>query len=203
MMKISALIQLRKHTAIHLLCCLAVLSMIGSSRVLAQTDAILGEWHFNRDLSDSTDRQVEAAMRAAGQRVQRRLFDRSTERYRGGPEDHELYDHISYDLSLTITEAEDHYLFTYGGYSREVFTDNRARTVSLSALGEVSDFSLGHWEGDELLVEARPRDGGFTQETYRLINGKTQLEVEMYIKPRSFTHPIELTRVYDRAGSPQ
>lgn len=171
----------------------------------AQTDPdpvdISGTWHFNRDLSDSTDRQVEESLRAAGQKVRRRLFSRDNERYRGGPEEQAMYDHISYDTILEISRHDDHYLFSYEGYERPVYTDDRERSVSLSNLGEVSDFSLGHWEGETFLVEGHPRDGGFINERYQLIENGTRLEAELYLKPRVFSHPIEVTRIYDRAGA--
>lgn len=175
-----------------------------SDNATAQPDAapvdISGTWLFNRDLSDSTDRQVEESLRAAGQKVRRRFFDRETERYRGGPEEQEMYDHISYDTTLEISRHEDHYLFSYAGYERPIYTDNRARTVSLSRITEVGDFSLGHWEGEIFLVEGHPRDGGFINERYQLIENNTRLQAELYLKPRVFSHPIEVTRIYDRVS---
>lgn len=168
----------------------------------AQQDSmsqIAGQWIFNEDLSDVTDRQVEVALKAAGEKVKRRWFDRSTDRYRGGPPEQELYDHISYDQVLSIELLAPEYSFTYeAGYHRPVFTDNRRRSVSLNAIDDIQDFSFAHWEGDKLLVEARPRDGGFADEIYSLINEGTQLQVELYIKPRVFEVPIEITRIYDR-----
>lgn len=158
-----------------------------------------GHWVFNESASDSTDKQVEAAMRAMGQRVRSRWFSRDKERYRGGPEDQELYDRISYDRVLTIEYADDRYRFTYADdYRRPVFTDNRSRSVSLTGLDAVEDFSFAHWEGDTLVVEARPRDGGFAEERYSLVNGGSQLKAEMYILPRTFTSPVELVRIFDR-----
>lgn len=160
---------------------------------------LAGSWTFNAGLSDNTDRKVEAALRAAGQTVKRSFFDRSEDKYRGGPADQELYDRISYDKVLTINLTGDVYQFTYtDGYLRPVYTDDRSRSVSLTQLDEVEDFSLGHWENARLLVEARPRDGGYTEETYALINNGTQLQVDLFIRPRTFTEPIEVTRVYDR-----
>src|SRR5690606_265522 len=104
-------------------------------------------WIVNDELSDNTDRQVEAALRASGQRIQRRLFDRSRDRYRGGPEEQELYDRISYDRGLSIELEGEEYTFTYDeGWTRPVYTDDRSRSVSLSAIAEVQDFSFAHWE---------------------------------------------------------
>ena len=60
------------------------------------------------------------------------------------------------------------------------------------------DFSFGHWENNQLIVEGRPRDGGFTDERYILSDDAMQLRVELLLQPNSFSTPIELLRVYDR-----
>ena len=62
------------------------------------------------------------------------------------------------------------------------------------------DWSSGLIEGDSLVVEARPRDGGFTIETYTLENDGQRLRIEMTIQPDSFREPIELVRYFDRAN---
>jgi hypothetical protein len=163
---------------------------------------IAGTWRFNKDLSDDTDDKVEEALREMGQKARRGWFERRDDVYRGGPAEQELYDRLSYDKLIEIDLAGDVYHFTYAGeYERPIYTDNRSRAVSLNELDRVEDFSLGHWENGKLLVEARPRDGGFAEETYTLINNGTQLEVELYIKPREFQQPIELVRVFDRDSS--
>lgn len=160
---------------------------------------LAGTWLFNKELSDDTDDKVEAALREAGEKVRRRLFERRDDVYRGGPPEQELYDRISYDKLLEIDLSGEIYHFTYAGeFERPVYTDNRSRSVSLTELDRVEDFSLGHWENGKLLVEARPRDGGVAEETYTLLNDGTQLQVDLYIKPRTFEVPIELTRVFDR-----
>lgn len=161
--------------------------------------ALAGTWVFNKDQSDSTDDKVEAALRKMGERVRRGWFERRDDVYRGGPAEQELYDRISYDKLLEIELDADVYHFTYAGeYERPVYLDNRSQSVSLTQLDRVEDFSMAHWEDGKLLVEARPRDGGFAEETYTLLNGGQQLQVELYIKPRSFIEVIEIVRVFDR-----
>ena len=49
-----------------------------------------------------------------------------------------------------------------------------------------------------LVVEGRPRDGGFTMETYTLVEGGTRLRVDLEIRPLSFGATIRMVRVYDR-----
>lgn len=184
----------------------AVLLLLASARLVAQPSAsapvpdLTGTWVFNAAKSDSTDDKVEAALRKMGERARRGWFERRDDVYRGGPAEQELYDRISYDKLLEIEADGGNYLFTYAGgeYVRPVYLDNRSRGVSLTQLDAVEDFSMAHWENGKLLVEARPRDGGFAEETYSLINGGTQLQIELYIKPRSFDQVIEIVRVFDR-----
>lgn len=160
---------------------------------------IAGNWIFNEKLSDVTDKRVEIALKAGGEKIKKQWFRKTKDRYRGGPVEQELYDHISYDQTLNIELSSPEFHFTYDdGYQRPVYTDNRRRSVSLNRLDDLGDFSFAHWADGKLLVEARPRDGGFANETYSLINEGSQLQVELYIKPRSFQVPIEIVRVYDR-----
>ncbi len=164
------------------LCALTAAGLLSLSPATpAQDDAtapvmdIAGTWIFNADASDDTDDKVEAALRKAGERVRRRWFERRDDVYRGGPADQELYDRISYDKVIEIDLSDATYHFTYADeFERPIYTDNRSRAVSLNELESVEDFSLGHWENGKLLVEAHPRDGGVTEETYALSNGGTQ-----------------------------
>lgn len=173
--------------------------LVFSVSARAQNPQIAGSWVINPQLSDNTDKQVETALRAAGERIRRSWFDRRKDRYRGGPAEQELYDRLSYDTVLDIRADGDNFEFEYAdGFVRPVFTDNRSRSISLNTLDSVEDFTMAHWQGEKLLVEARPRDGGSTNETYTLINGGTQLRAEFFIRPANFTETIELTRVYDR-----
>src|SRR5687767_4536925 len=104
---------------------------------------IEGRWLFNKDLSDNTDRQVEASLKAAGEKIDRKLFDRREDRYRGGPAEQELYDRISYDRELVIKLEGDTYMFTYADtFVRPVYTDNRSQSVSLTGIEETTDFSF-------------------------------------------------------------
>ncbi|MES2606970.1 MAG: hypothetical protein V4603_18720 [Pseudomonadota bacterium] len=187
---------LTRLLSVGLLC----LGMLLGSASHAQPAAMLaGNWLINEDLSDNTDKQVERALRDAGERVKRSWFNRDKERYRGGPAEQELYDRFSYDLVLTISEQDNGYVFEYAdNFRRSVYTDNRSRTISLTALDSMEDFSLGHWENGKFLVESHPRDGGHASETYTLLNGGARLQVEFIVSPNSFTEEIELKRVYDR-----
>lgn len=173
-----------------------------SETVAEVAHPLVGTWVINEELSDDPDEQVEAAILAAGGRVERRWFGREEKgRYRGGPEEHELYDRISYDEVLRIDYDEPEFWFGYeDGYQRVFHTDGRTQVVGANDhySNGARDFSFAAWEGETLLVEARPRDGGFTLETYTLEADNTRLKVELEIKPGNFGAPIMMTRIYDR-----
>ena len=165
---------------------------------------ISGHWVINDDLSDNSDDQVEEAIKAAGGRVQRRgLFAKKVEdRYRGGPPDQELYDRISYDDILTITHDEPEMVFEYADDFRRVFyTDGRRRTTGVNDYFESggADFSFGNWSGQQLIVEARPRDGGYTLETYTLEQQGQRPRLEVTLQPFVFGAPVSIVRIFDRA----
>ena len=164
---------------------------------------MVGDWVINEELSDNTDDRVEAAIKEAGGKVRRRWFKKREEDfYRGGPAEQELYDRISYDDVLRISYDEPEFRFEYAdNYVRVFHIDGRRRSSAANDFynSGSQDFSFGNFDGDSLLVEARPRDDGFTLETYTLQAGGNRLVVKMQIHPNSFGAAIILTRVYDRA----
>jgi hypothetical protein len=174
---------------------------------LAQVDIrqqIAGRWLINDELSDNTDDQVEEAIEAGGGRGGRGLFNNREDFYRGGPPEHELYDRISYDDVLSIRFQEPEFRFTYeDGFERVFHTDGRRRRSTAADFYTEggSDWSFGYFEDNALVVEGQPRDGGFTVETYTLIDGGNRLRIDMLIQPNSFREPIELLRIFDRAGT--
>ncbi|MDA1369772.1 MAG: hypothetical protein O2971_03290 [Proteobacteria bacterium] len=164
-------------------------------------DGIVGHWIVNVELSEDTDDRVAEAIVKGGGRDSRGLFNRKKDFYRGGPPDQELYDRISYDNVLTIAYAEPELRFTYADdYTRVFHTDGRRRRTTANDFYTAGglDWSFGNWEGESLVVEARPRDNGFTLETYKLEANGRRLRVEMLIQPGSFGEPVNLVRVYDR-----
>ncbi|MEQ8315407.1 MAG: hypothetical protein RL839_08090 [Gammaproteobacteria bacterium] len=181
---------------------LLLLWSVSSGQPSDFVSSLSGSWVINDELSDNTDDQVEEAIEAGGGRGGRGLFNRQEDFYRGGPPEHELYDRISYDDVLRIQYNAPEFRFTYeDGYERVFHTDGRRRRVSANSFytegGE--DWSSGLFEQNSLVVEGRPRDGGFTIETYTLEAGGARLRIEMTIQPDSFNVPIELTRVFDKA----
>lgn len=163
--------------------------------------AISGSWVVNEKLSDDTDDQVEAAIVEAGGKGSRGWFNRKKDFYRGGPPEQELYDRISYDPVLTISYESPEFRFQYAdNFTRVFHTDGRKRQTTANSFftegGE--DFSFANFDGNKLIVEARPRDGGFTLETYTLQANGRQLRVEMVIEPEAFGAAVNLVRIYDR-----
>ena len=179
------------------------LVLMTSMELFAQniSEDIIGTWLINEELSDNTDDMVGEAIEAGGGRDSRGFFNRKEDFYRGGPPEHELYDRISYDDVLTIEYKEPEFLFSYeDDYSRVFHTDDRRRRIGANDFYSEGgqDWSSANWEGGALIVEARPRDGGFTIETYTLEANGSHLRVEMLIQPDSFNIPINLLRVFDR-----
>jgi len=162
-----------------------------------------GNWQINLKLSDDTDKRVEESIRAAGGRPNSG-GKRGKGRYKGGPPEHALYDHISYDETLVFAQKEPEFRLTYAdGFERVFYSDNRKRVVSASgtAAFDKQDFSFASWDGDKLLVESRPRDGGWINETFEVLTVTGQLRVTLELKPSSFGEPIHIVRIYDRLGT--
>lgn len=179
-----------------------------SSAVAAQDSVdrpIEGNWVINEELSDDPDEAVEAAIVRAGGKVSRGWFAKKEKgRYRGGPEDQELYDRLSYDTVLRIAYDEPEFWFGYAdGFQRVFHTDGRSKTVGANEhySNGAQDFSIAQWEGETLFVEGRPREGGFTLETYTVEVSGARLRVELELKPKNFGAAVKMVRIYDRAAA--
>ena len=187
--------------SIKLLLSLAILVnpfLFANAQETERGSAFEGIWVLNEDLSDDTDKQVEKAIKKAGGKA--RTKKKGKGRYRGGPVEQKLYDHIAYDEVLMISLDLPEVKFVYQeDFERIFYTDGRSRrSTSISGSRERQDFSFGSLEGNTLFVEARPRDGGRTTEAYKLEANGTRLRVTMSLEPLSFLEPIEIVRVYER-----
>jgi len=161
-----------------------------------------GVWVINDELSDDTDKQVEKAIKAAGGKI-KRGGKKGKGRYKGGPPEQALYDHISYDEVLQFQYNDPEFRLVYAeDFERMFYSDNRSRTVTASGTsrGDRTDYSFAAWDGAKLLVESRPRDGGWISEVYSLNPETGQLRVELKLKPLSFRVPINIVRIYDRSS---
>jgi len=159
-----------------------------------------GTWRINEELSDDTDRQVEISIREAGGRPPK-TARKGKGRYRGGPPEHALYDHISYDDYLNFMYTPPEFRLVYDqGFQRIFHSDNRKRVVSASGTvaGDNQDFSFASWDGNTLIVESRVRDNGWTLERYELLNEGLQLRAILQLNPSSFALPINIIRIYDK-----
>ncbi|MFT6093917.1 MAG: hypothetical protein ACJA2Q_001818 [Pseudohongiellaceae bacterium] len=183
----------------------ALYSQMLPAAVNPAAEMLVGHWVINEELSDNTDKQVEAAIKEAGGKVKKRWFAKAEDDfYRGGPDEQELYDRISYDDVLTISIEGVQCRFEYAdNFTRVFHTDGRKRQSSANTFYSEggADFSLSRWESQNLIVEARPRDGGFTLETYSLSDHGNTLTIAMQIEPSSFGAAINLVRVFNRASS--
>ena len=183
---------------------LAALMLAALPRISPAHPQLGGHWAFNFKLSDDTDKQVEKAIKDGGGKIPR-TEKKGWGRYKGGPKDQQLYDHVSYDLVLRIEDNEPEFRLLYEeGFERVFYSDNRKRAVSASSLqsGVRQEYSFGYWEGDKLVVESRPLDGGSTLEKYSL-DPDGRLRVELHLKPLTFLAPINIVRIYDRVPEKQ
>lgn len=160
-----------------------------------------GVWVINDELSDDTDKQVEKAIKAAGGKI-KRGGKKGKGRYKGGPPEQAIYDHMSYDDILQFQYHDPEFRLVYAeDFERMFYSDNRGRTVTASGSGRNDrvDYSFAAWDGAKLLVESRPRDGGWISEIYSLDPETGQLRVELKLKPLSFRIPINIVRIYDHS----
>lgn len=186
---------------------IALAAVLLAGAVLAQAPGdpvdLTGTWVLNLEESDDPDRQIEKAIRSVGGRADSD-GKRGRGRYKGGPKEQEIFDHLLYDERIQIARngPEIHMLYLEG-FERRFFTDGRGRTVSASgsSSGDGQDFSFGGWNGNTLNVEAKPRDGGWTRESYTLDPTGNRITVHLTLKPLLFPVEVEANLVYDRAGT--
>ena len=167
--------------------------------------AFNGTWLINEALSDDTDKQVEKAIKAAGGKIGHSK-KKGKGRYKGGPPEQALYDHISYDEILRFQYNSPEFRLIYAENFERVFhSDGRRRTASASGVprAERKDFACASWSGvNKLYVESRPRDGGRTNEVYTLEkseSGEDILRVELTLNPLMFAGPLHIVRIYQHS----
>ncbi len=195
---------------IELICLHILLAAFSSTMIYAEegNPAFNGVWVINEELSDDTDKQVEKAIKDAGGKIGR-TKKKGKGRYKGGPPEQAMYDHISYDEILTFHYQEPEFRLTYEeGFERVFHSDGRQRSVSARGKlrKEREDFAFASWSGaNKLFVEARPRDGGRTNEVYTLkksSTGEPLLHVELKLTPLLFSGSVHIIRVYERQKQP-
>ena len=189
-------------------CCLTFLFVPPFLQAQEQLQSMFnGTWVINEALSDDTDKQVEKAIKEAGGKA--RTKKKGKGRYKGGPPEQALYDHVSYDEILRFHYQSPEFTLEYEeGFTRVFHSDGRRRSASVSG-GERrkrSDFAFASWseDGSKLYVESRPRDGGRTNEVYtlqRTADGALLLKVELELRPLLFSGPVYVKRVYQREGA--
>lgn len=185
----------------------ALLLLLPAAAVPADAEYVApdltGTWVINLDESDDPDKLVEKAIRSVGGRADSE-GRKGRGRYKGGPKEQEIYDHLLYDEKLGITQRGPEIHIVYlEGFQRRFYTDGRGRTVSASgsSSGDAQDFSFGGWSGHTLNVEAKPRDGGWTMESYTLDPSRNRITAKLRLKPLLFPVEVEANLVYDREGT--
>jgi hypothetical protein len=95
---------------------------------------------------------------------------------------------------------------------RHIYMDGRAWPDPKTLVASTNGYSIGHWEGDALVVETRGFDprhgqsppGGRTLESrqterWKLVDGGKKLQVEFtFVDPAIYTQPYKLTWTYYR-----
>jgi hypothetical protein len=163
--------------------------------------AFSGTWVLNEDLSDDIDLKIEKAIKKAGGKIKR--GKKTKGRYRGGPPDQEIYDHVAYDELLKIEHDTQDFQFIYpDNFIRQFSIGTGGRVVSASGSNAADDhdFSFAYWDGLVLVVESRPRDGGRITERYTLLRDSGQLQAELYMEPLKFPAALDFLRIFDPAG---
>lgn len=196
-----------KSKRLPLIICSLVFPLISltQSALAQEFSALNGLWQINEELSDDTDIQVEKAIKAAGGKVKRSMRKKGKGRYKGGPPEQALYDHISYDETLEFNYQEPEFRLVYENFERVFHSDGRGRSASArgGSRAERKDYAFASWSGPhKLFVESRPRDGGRTREVYSLTrseSGEELLKVELNLDPLLFSGPIHIVRIYQRA----
>ena len=194
------------------LCLLCLLGLLPAGAAFAEDradTAFNGTWIISEELSDDTDKQVEKAIKEAGGKP--RSKKKGKGRYKGGPPEQAMYDHISYDEVLRFQYQSPEFRLEYEeGFTRVFHSDGRRRSASASGRDrrERTDFAFASWsdDGNTLYVESRPRDGGRTSEVYKLArgaDGSEQLQVELVLKSLLFSGTVRIKRVYLRQGARQ
>ncbi|NKB37266.1 MAG: hypothetical protein GKR93_08860 [Gammaproteobacteria bacterium] len=195
---------------IKLTALIALLTTFISTNLYAEqgNPAFNGVWVINEELSDDTDKQVEKAIKDSGGKVGR-TKKKGKGRYKGGPPEQAMYDHISYDETLTFQYDTPEFKLIYEeGFQRVFHSDGRRRSVSARGKprGEREDFAFASWSGpNKLFVEARPRDGGRTNEVYTLkksSEGQLLLHVELKLTPLLFSGSVHINRYYEKQKQP-
>lgn len=176
-------------------------ALLVSPIAFAEDDSVTfgGTWSLNEELSDDIDLKIERAIKKAGGKIKR--GKKTKGRYRGGPEEQAIYDHVAYDDTLLIEHNGQDFRFTYAdNFERRFSIGTSGRVVSASGAqsGDKQDFSFAYWEGQTLVVESRPRDGGRITERYTLLPETGHLQAQLYMEPLRFPVRLDFLRIFER-----
>jgi len=192
---------------------LALLTLVAPAGLAAGPEAwdpaMAGRWVFDPEASDDVDKMVAKAIRKSGGRIKlpEGVGRNDYARFRGGPQDQELYDRLAYDRVFTLRlEDKTLHLAHYeeagseAPFVRQIGTTRGGRVASAtgSAADDRRDYSFAYWDGATLAIETRVRDGGFALERYRLLAGD-RMEVFLRLEPLKFPAALEIVREFERA----
>lgn len=187
----------------------AIVALAAVSGGAADTGAaqrLEGRWIADFEASDDVDAVVEKLIRARGGKPKPAPGKSSGDRgrYRGGPPEQALYDHLAYDDMFEIRVEGEDLLLVHDGeegrIERRVAPSGGGRTVTASGAAERKDHSFWYPDGDAVVIETRARDSGRIRERYALDPQSGELRLALRLAPTEFPGVIEVVRVFDRAA---
>lgn len=202
--------------------CLLAMLLIAPAAALA-TSSLDGAWVLNEDLSvDPEDAFDDMLKRDSypvpyaepGSNQARSPRDASQTNYwdtvRDGRERHSLKNLqrlgsiyplvMAQRLDIAIG-ADGHLDITYDeALPRELFVNPNGRVFSAKGdelVGDSIGFTLAYWDGDTLVIETDPPDGGKVAERLRVGSAPRRLEYVLEVEMRILAEPVEFKRVLE------
>jgi len=210
--------------AVLMLCCSAVQFAASA----ADVTRLSGHWTLDEDRSEDAEDAFDGKLRkrrfgsslptsGTGPGGRRTTADKSQDEYwrtvaekeerRSASNLHRLgtlYPLIT-AAELDISPAGSGLDIIYDGLlPRYVLPNPDGRVFSASGDELVADsigYTLAYWDGDDLMLETDPPDGGKYIERLRLSDGGTRIEYRIKVRSRVLEEPVEMVREFVRAGA--
>ncbi len=193
---------------------------VAAGNVHAAADELTGHWKLNEKLSEEADEAFDGKLRKERHlnidresASQRRAMDASQDNYWeavGKVRERRSSKNLrrlgsAYPLltstRLDINRLEDGFAFTYDELLPRRVRPNPAGRVYSAKGDELISDSIGHtlsyWEGDTLVLETDPPDGGRYLEKIKRLHAPERLEYRVNVKLRVLTEPVEMVRIFE------
>jgi len=162
--------------------------LLASVLVAAEPANISGTWTLNKDLSDKPPERMQA-WKSQGSQAPSESAPSDTEK-KGGH--HGKMDFQKAFGTLTIQQTGDRIVLQNGRHERILYTDGRLITENgFRGAAEVH----ARWDGDRLIVDAKPERGPARTETYSVSDNK--LTIQTHVDAHGDMPEMTFKRVYD------